>query len=230
MQLLQPFNPANYDPSQSGGQLPVGKHMVVINGDEITATKNNDGGMLVLSLQVVDGPLTGSTGPYRLNLYNQSQIACEIAHKQFAALCHVTGMGATIVNDASQLYNKPFFIEVGVQAKNPEYTEVKKVYDINGIEPGKPGCGQQQASSAQQQAPSSTAFAQPAQTAAQPAAAWGSPAQTAAPATDPAVQQPATNAAPPWGQPAQSAGFGQFIQPAAQPAAGSSEKPPWATK
>lgn len=227
MQLLQPYNPLNYDPSQMGNKLPVGKHLVVIDGDEITATKNNDGGMLVLNLNIIDGPLAGSGGSYRLNLYNQSQVACEIAHKQLAAICHVIGMQGVIITDAAQLHNKPFYVQVEPQ-KNTEYTEVKRVYDINGIEPGKPGCGQQVAQgqpagfTPRQQTTPPASFT-PQQ---QPAAAWGQPpASQQAPAQteEVPIQQPSQQPAP-WGQ--------QSQQPVAQPAnnAGTAPQgtvPPW---
>ncbi len=144
MQLLAPFDATGIDPTQGGGQLPVGKHPVVISSSEIKPTKAANGGMLEMDLSIIDGPAKGQTGAYRLNLYNPNAQAVEIAQRQLSALCHVTGVFK--VSDSSQLHNLPFIVEVGFQkGQNPAtdgpdakgYTEVKRVFDINGNEPGK---------------------------------------------------------------------------------------------
>lgn len=187
-QLMAAFDARTVDPTQGAGSLPVGKHPVVITASEIKPTSDNSGGMLVLDLQIIDGPNKGTTGNYRLNLYNKSAKACEIAHKQMSAVCHVTGIYN--VTDSSQLHNIPFVIEVALQsgeeAAAKGYTEVKRVYDMQGNEPGKQG----QPPAAPQ--PQAQQFAPPAQqqaAAPAPAAAWGTPTQqqAAAPAPAPAA-------------------------------------------
>jgi len=138
----QPFDATLVDPTQGAGQLPIGKHPVMAVSSSIDATKAGDGGMLVYILKIVDGPFSGVTGPYRLNLYNNNPKAVEIAQKQLSALCHVTGVFQLADSDA--LLNIPFVIEVGPQKDDGNYTEVKKLYDINGNEPGKPPTNQAQ--------------------------------------------------------------------------------------
>ena len=133
--LQQAFDANNVNPQQSTGQLPIGKHPVVISDSIVKATQKNDGGYLELELRIMDGPMTGTTGAYRLNLYNQSAKAVEIANQQLSAICHVTGQ--FLIQDSAQLHNIPFIVEVGPQKDNPQYTEVKKVFDVNGNEPGK---------------------------------------------------------------------------------------------
>lgn len=145
-QLMQPFNASLIDPTQSGGSMPTGKHPVVIRDSEIKPTSDKTSGMLVLNLEIIDGPSKGVTGPYRLNLYNANETASRIAHQQLSAICHAIGQLAEF-NDAAVLYNRPFVVEVGLQ-KDPDaaakgYTEVKKVFDINGNEPGKAPAGGQ---------------------------------------------------------------------------------------
>lgn len=147
-QLPNAFNANDFDPTQSTGQLPVGKHPVVAIESEVKPTAANDGGMLVYTLQIIDGPSKGATGAYRLNLYNASPKAVEIAQRQFSAMCHATGVFN--VQDSAQLHNIPFMVEVGVQKGSEQYTEVKKVFDANGNEPGKGG--QQQAAQTHQPA------------------------------------------------------------------------------
>ena len=209
-QLIQAFNAQQYDPTQGGGSLPVGRHPVIIESSEVKANKANDGGYLQLNVKLIDGPQTGTTGAYRLNLYHSNPQTAEIAHRQLSAICHCVGVFN--VQDSGQLHNIPFIIEVGLQkgeeAAQKGYTEVKKVFDINGNEPGKAGQGAP-AAQPQQQPAAQGGFGQqqPAeQPAAQPqgnAPAWGG--------GQPAQQQPQgapAGNAPAWGQ-----------QPAQQPAA-----------
>ena len=203
-QLLQAFNAQQFDPTQGGGSLPVGRHPVVIESSEVKANKANDGGYLQLNLKLIDGPQQGTTGAYRLNLYHSNPQTAEIAHRQLSAICHV--IGVFNVQDSQQLHNIPFIIEVGFQkghepGSNPEakgYTEVKKVFDINGHEPGKAGQGAPAAQPQQQPAQGGFGQQQPQQP--QGGAAWGGGQQ---PAQQPAAQ-PQGNGAPAWGgQPAQ---------------------------
>lgn len=139
-QLMQQFDANQFDPTQSTGGLPIGRHPVIIESSEVKATQANDGGYLQLNLKIIDGPQSGTVGAYRLNLYNSNQTAVEIAHRQMSAICHV--LGVFNVQDSEQLHNIPFIIEVGPQKNDPQYTEVKKVFDQNGNEPGKAGQGQ----------------------------------------------------------------------------------------
>ena len=205
-QLIQAFNAQQYDPTQGGGSLPVGRHPVIIESSEVKANKANDGGYLQLNVKLIDGPQMGTTGAYRLNLYHSNPQTAEIAHRQLSAICHV--IGVFNVQDSQQLHNIPFIVEVGLQkgeeAAQKGYTEVKKVFDINGNEPGKAGQGAP-AAQPQQQPAAQGGFGQQ-QPAAQPqgnAPAWGG--------GQPAQQQPQgapAGNAPAWGQ-----------QPAQQPAA-----------
>lgn len=234
-QLIQAFNAQQFDPSQGVGGLPIGKHPVVIESSEVKANAKNDGGYLQLNLKIIDGPQTGTVGAYRLNLYHSNQQTVEIAHRQLSAVCHVVGVFN--VQDSAQLHNIPFLVEVGPQKNDPQYTEVKKVFDAHGNEPGKAGQGapQQAPAGFGQQAPAQQpqqpqgGFGQPQQPQGQPAA-WGGAAGLTTGATGAAgaagaawggqpAQQPApAQGAPAWGQAPQQPAQ-QPQQPAA-PAAG----------
>ena len=215
MQLIQAFNAQQYDPTQGVGSLPIGKHPVIVESSEVKANKANDGGYLQLNLRIIDGPQQGTTGAYRLNLYHSNQQTVEIAHRQLSAICHVIGVFQ--VTDSSQLHNLPFLIEVGPQKNDPQYTEVKKVFDMNGNEPSKAGAGAPAAQPQQQQPQGGAGFGQQPQ--GQNGGAWGGQPQQQQPA-----QQPAGGAA--WGgqqQPAQEPaqqpqGAAWGGQPAQQPA------------
>lgn len=144
------FDATQFAPNQGGsGGLPVGRHMVIIASSEIKPNNAGTGGYLQLDLKVTEGESAGATGVARLNLYAQSQKACEIAHGQMSALCHCVGVFN--VPDSSVLHDIPFMVEVGPQALTEQqqeqkaqgvavtpYTEVKKFLDRNGNEPGKP--------------------------------------------------------------------------------------------
>jgi len=137
--LVERFDASRIDPTQTGGSFPVGRHPVVITHDELKATKDNTSGYLELTLTIIDGPNKGQSGPYRLNLYNNSQQAKEIAQRKLSAICHAIGVFQ--VDDGIELHNKPFVVEAALQqgeeAKAKGYTEIVKVFDIHGNEPGK---------------------------------------------------------------------------------------------
>lgn len=142
-QLMQAFDARNVDPTQGVGGLPIGRHPVQIIKSEVKPTKDGSSGYAQFDLSVLDGPSKGAVGAYRLNLYHDNPQTVEIAHKQLSALCHVTGVYQ--IQDTAQLHGVPFVV-VGLQ-KEPnlnKYTEVKRVFDINGNEPGQGGGGQQQ--------------------------------------------------------------------------------------
>lgn len=198
----QGFSARSVEPAGTGGgQLPISPAEgwpVIITSAEMVAVKDkpNDG-MLVLNLMVIDGPAKGSEGPYRLNLFSSNEQAAKIATQQLSALCHVTGK--LDAQREEELFNIPFKAVVTAQVGEGKenFTQVKKVLDINGNQPGKAGCATQPSVPAQPVAPT-----QPVQQAA--AVGWNAPA-AAVVETAPPVQawgQPAAEAvtasAPPW--------------------------------
>lgn len=210
------FDARTVDPASAGASgLPVGDHPVIIESSEVKPTKEQDGGYLQLNLRAIDGPAKGLTGVWRLNLYNSSPKAVEIAYKQLSAICHCVGVYQ--VNDSSALHNKPFIAVVGPQS-DPKYTEVKGCKDINGNDPKQAGQGPQQG------APTGIP------TGAAPQQQWGAAQQQAAPQgwAQPQQQPPQQQAPQGWQQgPAQgaapAAGWappgGQQQPPQQQPAA-----------
>lgn len=159
--LLSAFNPNNFDPTQGSSMLPVGKLLVVATSSEVKPTSDGNNGYLQYNLEVIDGEHKGASGAYRLNLYHSNQQTVEIANRQFSALCHVTGQ-LGVVEDSAQLHNVPFIVEVQKQTKGEGaekgYTEVKRVYDANGNEPGKGGRNSAQNVAAQAGQPAQGGF------------------------------------------------------------------------
>jgi hypothetical protein len=216
------FNAAQYQPKYGGGgSLPPGKYKGVITDSAVEPTKKGNSGMLVLEIQVIEGPLSGGKMVDRLNLFHPDAQTVEIANRQLSAYCHV--LNVQVVSDTAQLHNIPFCFEVGWQkgneptAEKPEggYVEIKALADINGNEPGK---ARGPAAAPAAAPPPPPAAAPPAQV--QPAGnGWGAAAPDPAPA--PVAPAPGNSwgaqppAAAPPAAPAASAGWG-----AAPPAGG----------
>lgn len=200
--LMTPFDPTKFDPSQGEGNLPVGfKQPVAIVAHKLQPSRNGSSGMLNLTLQVLDGPNKGAKGPLRLNLYHSNPQTVEIAHRRLSTICYAVGFVQVLTNP-QQIYNRPFLVDIELQsdaeAASKGYTEVTHIYDAQGNEPGK------------QPAQAPAGFAAPTQQPAQapasaPAApAWGQP--PAAGAASPAApawgqQTPPAAQAPQWGNP-----------------------------
>jgi hypothetical protein len=189
------FDANQFEPKQIGGGHPPGnKFPFEITNTEVVATKDNDGGMFVVEFSTPAGSIV-----MRYNLFNKSPKAVEIAHGQFSALCRAVGRyQVDFNNDGAVLRGARGLLDVGWQrgqepsAEKPDggYTEVKKVYDIHGIEPGKNNAVSQQQPQTQQNAQPS----QPNQPMTQqPNGGW----------TQPQQGQPMTNQQPPqgWQQP-----------------------------
>ena len=256
VKLMNPFNPLDHNPVQGAGSLPLGRHKFVIESASVDANKQGTGGFLQLNLKIVDGEFAGMTGADRLNLYNNSAKAVEIANNKLSAYCHVTGQFqlGTDGCDVSVLFNIPFYADVVNQKLTEEqeakkaqgetvtpYTEIKKLFDINGNEPGKSGGQnqpQQQPQQQQQQAANGWGNGQqnqqpqqqqPQQTNQQ--SGWGNNQQAQ---QQPVQQQPAQQQQTGWGnQPQQQAqqqpqqqngGWQQNQQPQQQ------QQAPWGAK
>jgi len=233
------FDPNQFAPSQSAGGHPVGsKFPFTITNTSVEAsgvtdqTPQGTGGMFVVEMTSPSGTIKN-----RYNLWNQSARAVEIAHGQLSALCHAVAHYQVLdfKTDGATMRGLKGQMDVGYQKgheptpENPTggFVEVKKVYDINGNEPGK---GHQQQPQGQQ------GFSQT--NGAQPQQGFGNPNQQAqnTAQSQPQPQQAAAQNLPPvsWqGQanPTQQAPQGQAgaWQPGGNgaPAGGN---PPWGSR
>jgi hypothetical protein len=214
------FDATQHQPKQGGEKHPIGKFNARVENTEIVPTKDNSGGMFVVTFETPVGSIA-----QRYNLWNNNPQAVEIAFGQLSALCHATGVLRinydNPVGPGAELRNAQLMIEVADQIdkemKLPNgYVHVKKVYDRNGNEPGKTP-----ALAAQPQA------AVPIQN-----ANWQPATQNTAPAPNAGQQwgnQPAQQTAAPAAQPTQQAP-NQAWQPGPTGQAGQATTPPWANK
>jgi|WetSurMetagenome_2_1015567.scaffolds.fasta_scaffold95838_2 hypothetical protein len=176
-----------------GGGLPPGRHKVVIEKSEMVPTKDHamtKNEYLKLTLRCVEGLAQGGVQEDRLNIHNNSPQAVAIANSQLAAYALVT-IQRVVFNQTEELHNIPFYVEVRNQRNNADFTEIAKLFDLNGNEPGK---GQQPQVAQAPQAPPQgfgPGPSAPQQQWTPPAAATPAPQQQFAPqpSPEPALQQ-----------------------------------------
>lgn len=126
------FDARNFNPDQGQSAHPTGKFRFQITGTEIKPNKDNNGGMLVIELTSDQGKAYE-----RLNLWNQNAQAVDIAHRKLAAYCWCIGVfQLDFGNDAAALRGHWIMADINKQ-KDSDYTQVGRVYDANGNEPGK---------------------------------------------------------------------------------------------
>ena len=200
------FQSQQYQPQYGGaGGLPPGqKYKGAIVDSRQEPTADGRGGFLAFDIQVVEGPLAGQKQTDRLNLHNVNPKTVEIANKQLAAYCHVTGVFQ--FTDTAQLHNRPFLFDVRQQKNDAQYTEICALYDLNGNEPGKASAG---GPAPQQQPPANTP--PPAGVAPQ-GGGWGG---------QPAATGPENGPPPPGGPAPAQGGWGGAPAPSGGPAAAS---------
>lgn len=206
------FEPTQWDPTQGPGQLPVGKHKVVVTSGGLKATKANDGGYLELILQIIEGPMTGVSGPVRFNIHNQNKKACDIASEKLSSLCHCVGH-LTTLKTVGPLVGIPFMVEVAPQADNPQYTEVAGFFDANGQPPKRGGAPAPQQAQAPTQAPGQSQAPYGGQVISQPAPQQAQQGYGAPPSPQGYPQQ----AQPMPFQPSPQAQQNAYVQPGQQP-------------
>lgn len=115
--------------------LPKGdKYVCEISRSEVKANKNGNGSHIVFYINCVEGEFQGYGIIDRINLGHSNPDVVRIAYEQLSAYGHVTGV--LTPSDTSDFHGKRFLIDVGPQNNNPEYTEMKALYDLQGNRPG----------------------------------------------------------------------------------------------
>ena len=136
------FNANQFEPNQGmSSHPPCQKAPFTITDTAIVENKAKDGGMFVVHLTSPMG-----TQVHRYNIWNKEPKAVEIAHGQLSALCRAVNIyQIDWQNEGAALRGGKGLMDVGYQkgeeptAEKPNggYTELKKVYDAAGNEPGK---------------------------------------------------------------------------------------------
>ena len=227
MQMAGGFNANQYEPNQGmSSHPPAQKIPFQITNVGIKENKDKTGGYLEVEFTSQMGSVI-----HRYNCWNQNPKAVEIAYGQLSALCRAINVyQLDWQNEGQALRGGRGLMDVGYQKDeepNPQfpdrkgYTELKRVYDAAGNEPGKaPANNQPQ--TMQQPQPNGPAPLQQ-----QPGGSWGQqPSQP---------QQQASQQQPNW----QQGGNPQQSQPqpnqpqggAWQPGGGAPQQtPPWGNR
>ncbi len=82
------FDATNVEPNAPMDAIPSGKYIAKIAETEIKETKSGKGKYLQITLEIVEGQFKGRKVFDRLNLWNASAQAKEIAEKTLSAICH----------------------------------------------------------------------------------------------------------------------------------------------
>jgi hypothetical protein len=101
---------------------PAGKHLVALRNSDAKETKAGDGRMLELEIVGLDGPCKDRVHTERLNLWNKSAEAVEIAKAALGMLCKAVGL--PVIKDSSELHGIPFVVDMRVEKR----TDVQDAY------------------------------------------------------------------------------------------------------
>jgi len=120
-ELDMDFNPAEVpEDDRSFEPLPAGDYTMQIIDSEIKPTKSGEGQQLVLTIEVIEGPLSNRRVWDRLNIRNQSADAQRIAQRSLADLC--LAVGITSLKNSEDLHFKPFTGKVAIRVdKSGQY-------------------------------------------------------------------------------------------------------------
>lgn len=111
-------------PNEGFEIIPAGEYDVVIIGSKVEATKKGDGKLVSLEMQVLSGEHQNRKLFDRLNLWNPSEKAVQIARGTLSAICRAVNV--LTPKDTSELHNKPLRVKVTV-SDDPEYGKRNEV-------------------------------------------------------------------------------------------------------
>src|SRR5258708_4764798 len=143
MQVQWAFNAQQHEPNQGFGvHPPAQKVPFIISNTSIKETKDKTGGYLSVEFTSPMGMITQN-----YNINNANPKAVEIAYGQLSALCRAVNIYQIDgMNECAALRGGKGLMDVGYQkGEEPDpafpdrkgYTELKRVYDAAGNEPGK---------------------------------------------------------------------------------------------
>ena len=106
------FDANEVEPTGTFEAIPAGEYEVAIVDSEMRKTSKGDGEDLNLELEVLKGPHANRKLWDKLNLYNPSEKAVQIARGTLSAICRAVGVMTP--QDSSELYGRPLLAVVGV--------------------------------------------------------------------------------------------------------------------
>lgn len=104
--------------------LPVGRHKVMITGEEVGETKKETNPKpLIVEFEVIEGEFKGRSGKVWYNIHNVDAQTANIAKQQIKRIADATGKA---VSPSQPLKGRVLTIEVRQQKKDPNFTEIFK--------------------------------------------------------------------------------------------------------
>lgn len=119
------FDATQVAPNTRPPALPDDWYVVMISGAEIKPTKAGDGHLAEFTLKVYDGPAAGRLLFARLNLWNPSKQATDIAQGELSAICHATEVMQ--VSDLSAFFGKYCMVRAVYKPAGGGYDEGNEV-------------------------------------------------------------------------------------------------------
>lgn len=134
------FDAQAVEPNVGFDVIPAGEYDAVIVSSKVEPTKSGNGRLVVLELQVLSGEHQNRKLFDRLNLWNPSEKAVQIARGTLSAICRA--INVLTPKDTSELHNKPLRVKVAV-SEDPQYgkrNEVKgyKARNAGPVAPNQP--------------------------------------------------------------------------------------------
>lgn len=132
------FDATQVAPADDFTPIPAGDYTAMIIDSGMEQTKTGRGSFLKLTLQIIDGPLSGRLLWDRLTLVHDNTKTVEIAQRQLSAICHA--LGIMQVQDSAQLHGKPMLLRVKYIEGDGQYGPKNEIgaYKAIGSAPTKP--------------------------------------------------------------------------------------------
>jgi len=133
------FNVDQSAPEEEIGPVPAGTYIAAIVESDYKANKNNNGMILKLTYQILQGEYKGRKIFENLNLEHENRQASVIARKSLNSIGMAVGVNQ--IRDSALLHNIPMQIEVGFVPAKDGYdaqNKIKKHSSLNGSEAKSP--------------------------------------------------------------------------------------------
>jgi hypothetical protein len=121
---LSDLDDSLFEDQPSFEPVPQDNYTLMITDSDMVQTKNGNGQMLKLTMQIVDGAHKGRKIWDNLNLINPSTTAVEIAQRNLGSICKAIGVAS--VTESAVLHDKPFKAFVGIE-KSDQYGDRNRV-------------------------------------------------------------------------------------------------------
>jgi hypothetical protein len=122
---LSDLDDSLFEDQPSFEPVPQDTYTLMITDSDMVQTKNGNGQMLKLTMQIVDGAHKGRKIWDNLNLINSSTTAVEIAQRNLGSICKAIGVAS--VTESAVLHNKPFKAFVGIEIGTNGYSDKNRV-------------------------------------------------------------------------------------------------------